>query len=106
MSKRSEEIDKLVLKLESKLTKEDGLILFMFDGLLNESMGILAAEDKGNLVSAMCACMESGEKIGCDLIDLVSSIVIGFAKIHPEYATQFIQCFNREIYGTDLDFKV
>ena len=104
MSKRSDEIERLIVKIEENLTNEDSLLIVMHDGLQNEMAGVLMSKHKTNLIAAICSCMESGDDMGRGMMDLVTSVVIGYAKVHPEYATKFIQCYNKTLYGTDLDF--
>lgn len=99
MSKRQKEIDDVINKLEDTLTDHDSLFLFILNGLEGMSSAALWTKNKGQLVGAICDCLESGQKIGADIIDLMSSVIINFAKAHPEFATQFIQCFNKIIYG-------
>jgi hypothetical protein len=102
MSKtRAEKIDELLMKLEELTDEKDSLMVFMKDGIENNCLGMLLSNSKGDFVRSFCECMESGEQIGSDLMDLFSSTIISFAKAHPRFATVFIQTFNKAIYGLE-----
>lgn len=99
MDKKAERIDRLLTELDSLLEDRDSLVVFMLDGRTREAMSMLMSKSKEELVGAICECMESGDQIGKDMIDLFSSIIIGFSRAHPEFATVFIRYFNKIVYG-------
>lgn len=98
---RSEKIDSILLELENLLVEDDDLIVFMKDSISKDCLGMLISNNKGDFVRSFCECMESGDQIGNDLMDLFVSTIISFAKAHPRFAVVFIQCFNRIVYGLD-----
>lgn len=99
MDRKTKKIDDLLTELDSLLDDRDSLMVFMLDGKTREAMSMLMSKNKEELVGAICERMESGDQIGKDMIDLFSSIIIGFSRAHPEFATVFIRYFNKIVYG-------
>lgn len=103
--KREDRIDKLMKSVEAELTDVDSFMVVFANGLTNEVSTGLLSNNTSMLISAICETfdMQTNDDKGVNFLDLFSSVIITYAKAHPKFATQFIQTFNRIMYGVDID---
>ena len=103
--KREDKIDKLMKSVEDELTDVDSFMVVFANGLTNEVSTGLLSNNPSMLISAICETfdMQINDDKGVNFLDLFSSVIITYAKAHPKFATQFIQTFNRIMYGGDID---
>lgn len=101
MKSKIDKLDDLLEKIHDTVTEKDSVLVFIHDSEAGEAIGMLKSNNKNELLEAICRCMESGDSMGDNLMDMISSAVISFSRLHPEYATAFIQTFNRIVYGLD-----
>jgi len=103
--KREDRIDKLMRSVEDELTDADSFMVVFANGLTNEVSTGLLSNNPSMLISAICETfdIQTDDGKGVNFLDLFSSVIITYAKAHPKFATQFIQTFNKIMYGTDID---
>lgn len=103
--KREDRIDKLMRSVEEELTDADSFMVVFVNGLTNEVSTGLLSNNPSMLISAICETfdIQADDEKGVNFLDLFSSVIITYAKEHPKFATQFIQTFNKIMYGIDID---
>ncbi len=101
--KRADKIDKLINELENELTSLDSLLIVFVDGTENIASTGLTSMNVGMLITAICESFDDTDKKRAqNMSDLFVSVIVTYAKAHPEFATKFIQTFNKIMYGTDI----
>lgn len=101
MSSRASKIDTKMIELESMLTDLDAALVVIYDGIENQISNMIVAREPKTLIGALFESFNDPQR-GKDMIDLFSSVFLSYCKANPKFATQFIQTFNKVMYGIDI----
>ncbi len=100
---KQKEIDALVSKIEQLIDQDDSLFIIYVNSEIMQMSSSLLSNDPKVMVSAICENFDSNNnELGRDLADLFMSVILTYAKAHPQFATKFIQLFNKVMYGLEL----
>ncbi len=102
MESKWDKVEKLSKKIGEMVQGNDALLYLFFDGETEDVSGLMIAEDSGLLISAMCGCMDSPDRKGAAFRQMMMTTIIAYCSAHPEFATEFIQAYNKFVYGTDM----
>ena len=102
MSSRASKIDTKMVELEGMLTDMDAALVVIYDGVENQISSMIISKDPKVLIGALFESFNDPQR-GKDMIDLFSSVFLSYCKANPKFATQFIQMFNKVMYGIDIN---
>jgi hypothetical protein len=102
MSSRASKIDAKMIELEGMLTDMDAALVVIYDGVENQISSMIISKDPKVLIGALFESFNDPQR-GKDMIDLCSSVFLSYCKANPKFATQFIQMFNKVMYGIDIN---
>ena len=102
MSSRASKIDAKMIELEGMLTDMDAALVVIYDGVENQISSMIISKDPKVLIGALFESFNDPQR-GKDMIDLFSSVFLSYCKANPKFATQFIQMFNKVMYGIDIN---
>lgn len=101
MEKKAE---KIITKLKGAIGDGESLMVAYIDADTMDSTMLLETHNVDLFVSAICNVFDRelygvGNANGAPFTNLFSMTLITYCKHHPDFASRFIEVFNKAVYG-------
>lgn len=96
------DVERAIMNMKGMAGESESLMVAYINSETMESTMLMEVHNIDMLVSAICNVFdkemyEDGK--GTPFTNMFSTIMITYCKYHPDFATRFIEAFNRAVYG-------